>query len=232
MIGEIYEGMKVRSQDGTKLGKIDKIGDGFFVIEKGLISKERHEVKFSDIREIKDDEAIVDLTGAAAAPSMPISGRETETREARTSGRMAEARTGRTGGTRGGEIRVPLAEEELEVAKTVHEAGRVRVTKHVEVEEREIRVPVMHEEVRVERVAGSGEPATGEAFEERSFTIPVREEEVEIRKRPVVREEVRVATSAYDDEREIHEPLRREVAEVETEGEIRGAPGRDRGDKY
>lgn len=227
MIGEIYEGMKVRSPDGTKLGKIDKIGDGFFVIEKGLISKERHEVRFSDIKAIENDEAVVDLSGEGYVAG---AGTGTETRgEARR-----EARTeARAGGRSAGEIRVPLAEEELEVAKTVHEAGRVRVTKHVEVEERDIRVPVMHEEVQVERVASaSREPATGEAFEDRTFTIPVREEEIEIRKRPVVREEVRVATRAYEDEREFHEPVRREVADVESEGEIRGAPGRDRGDKY
>lgn len=218
MIGEIYEGMKVRSPDGTKLGKIDQIGDGYFVIEKGLLSRERHEVPFSAIQAIEKDEAIVELRnlGVAAPP----------TREPAPATAAATPR-------QPGEIRVPLAEEKLEVTKTVHEAGRVRVTKHVEVEERDIRVPVMHEEVQVERIAStSREPATGEAFEERTFTIPVREEEIEIRKRPVVREEVRVATRAYEDEREFHEPVRREVANVETEGEIRGAPGRDRGDKY
>lgn len=223
MIGEIYEGMKVRSPDGTKLGKIEKIGDGYFTIEKGMLSKERHDVRFTDIKSIENDEAIVELREEGAA----IPSAET-TREAAPS---REAAVSRPAGV--GEIRVPLAEEELEVAKTVHEAGRVRVTKHVEVEERDIKVPVMHEEVQVERVASpSREPATGEAFEDRTFTIPVREEEIEIRKRPVVREEVRVATRAYEDEREFHEPVRREVADVETEGEIRGAPGRDRGDKY
>ncbi|WP_373045293.1 YsnF/AvaK domain-containing protein [Vulgatibacter sp.] len=203
MIGEIYEGMTVRSFDGTKLGKIERIGDGTFTIEKGLLSKERHEAKFTDVKEIRGDEAIVDLTGGAFA------GKESR---------------GAAMGTREGELRVPLAEERLEVGKTEREAGQVRVTKHVEVEEKQIKVPVRHEEVRVERVATEGRPAAGTAFQEESYSIPVHEEEIEVRKRPVVREEVRVAATSVEEEREISEPLRHERAEVETEGEIRGSP--------
>lgn len=227
MIGEIYEGMKVRALDGTKLGKIEKIGDGFFTIEKGLFSKERHELKFGDVREIRDDEAIV-----AWAGDVETAGTVTSSAGSIETGRRTFGRE-QTSARSAGELRVPLAEEELEVGKTVHEAGRVRVTKHVEVEDRQITVPVMHEEVEVERVPASGAsaPAWEDAFKEMSFTIPVREEEIEIRKRPVIREEVRVATSAYDEEESIREPLRKEVAEVETEGEVRRAPGRD-SDKY
>jgi uncharacterized protein (TIGR02271 family) len=98
------------------------------------------------------------------------------------------------------------------------------VTKEVRTEEKTLKVPVRHEEVYVERVAADGRAATGEAFEDKSYTIPVHEEEIEVRKRPVVREEVRVATGAVEEERQITEPLRREEARVETEGEIRGAP--------
>ena len=219
MIGEIYEGMTVRSTDGAKLGKIEKIGDGTFTIEKGLLSKERHEARFTDVREIRGDDAIVDLGGASWA--------DEETGARATAGAGMEARRGE------GELRVPLAEEQMEVSRTDREAGKVRVTKEVRTEEKTLKVPVRHEEVRVERVAGEGRAATGEAFEEKSYTIPIHEEEIEVRKRPVVREEVRVATGSVEEERRITEPLRREEARVETEGEIRrgaprGSPPKDR----
>ncbi|WP_275976830.1 hypothetical protein [Polyangium aurulentum] len=35
-MGQIYEGMEVRSADGEKLGKIVAVGDGTFEVEKGF----------------------------------------------------------------------------------------------------------------------------------------------------------------------------------------------------
>jgi len=222
MAREIYEGMTVRGPDGDKLGKIKEIGEGYFVYEKGLLNKERHRVAFGELIDVRDGDAIVPVaaTGAAA----PAAGRE-----AAAGGRAAAARGSEA---EVGEVRVPLKEERIETGKRMREAGRLQVTKHVETEQRHFTVPVRHEEVHVERVAARGDVPAGDAgFTEETISVPIREEEVEIRKRPVVREEVRVTKGMREGEREITEPVRREVAEVHTEGRVEGERGRREPDR-
>lgn len=114
------------------------------------------------------------------------------------------------------EVRVPLAEEELEVAKTERQTGEVRVHKDVVTERKQISVPVTREEVQVERVPAHGtEAPSAAAFKDETVSVPVREEEVEIRKRPVVKEEVRVGRTRRQEERRADAEVRREEARIE-----------------
>lgn len=209
---EIYEGMAVRSPEGEKLGKIGKIAADSFTYEKGLLNKERHEARFADILDVTGDGVILAMSSAGYGAT--------------------EAGTGGAGFGKSEEMRVPVVEEELDVSKRVKDTGAVRVTKHVETEERQLKVPIRREEVRVERVAPSGDRAASEASfgAGETISVPIREEEIEIRKRPVVREEVRISKQAFEEEREVSEPLRREVAEVRTEGDV--GPARGEPDKY
>jgi uncharacterized protein (TIGR02271 family) len=121
---------------------------------------------------------------------------------------------------------MPLAEEELSAERKTREAGRVTLKKDVVTEEKTIKVPVTREEVRVERTpVSAGEARTGEGtFEKSAVTIPVHEEEIEVTKRPVVKEEVRVTKTPYTEQRTASETVRKEVADVEEEGDIRRAP--------
>ena len=193
MTHEIWEGMTVRGPGGEKLGKIKEIGDGYFLYEKGLLNKEQHRVSFGELIDVRDDDAIVPLP----------------TGEVGTAWSASEEQ----------EIRVPLKEEQLETEKFTREAGRLEVTKRVQVEEKHFTVPVRHEEVHVERVAvrgGDYTPSEGgiteAGFTDETISVPIREEVVVFRKRPVVREELRITKGPAEGEREIREPLRREVA--------------------
>lgn len=129
---------------------------------------------------------------------------------------------------REGDVRVQLAEEELDVVKREREVGEVRIHKDVEVETKTIDVPVRKERVTVERVPASatGERASEAAFSGEDIVIPVREEEVEVTKRPVVKEELRVKKERWEDSAHLTEQVRKERAEVradadvETEGEV------------
>jgi len=88
-------------------------------------------------------------------------------------------------------------------------------------ENREVAVPVTREEVRVERVPVEGNrPAGDAAFQEGTVSVSVsmREEEVEIRKRPMVKEEVRVSRSRRHEERRAE--VRREEARIDEQGEL------------
>lgn len=204
---DIHEGMKVHASDGGNLGKVVMMNEENFIIEKGFFFPKEYTASYDQIDDIRDDEIWLRESGtelregAAAAGTTDIDERE----------RGAETRGIR--GTRE-EVTVPLAEEELEATAREHEVGEVRVRKDVVTEERQIDVPVRREEVHVERVPASGEAAEA-SFEQGETRIPIHEEEIEVRKRPVVREEVRVGKTAHEETEEVRAKVRKETAEIE-----------------
>ncbi|HEX5386536.1 MAG TPA: YsnF/AvaK domain-containing protein [Gemmatimonadales bacterium] len=124
---------------------------------------------------------------------------------------------------------IELRQEELDVEKRRVEAGEVHLRKEVVTEQRTMDVPVSHEEVVIERrPATERTAASGELGEGEDITVPLLEEEVDVRKRPVVREEVNVRKQQVGGTQHIDEPLRREELRVESEGDvtIRGAGAR------
>ncbi|WP_437578003.1 YsnF/AvaK domain-containing protein [Sorangium sp. So ce887] len=201
---EITRGMVVRSSDGEKLGKVTRLDVDTFEIEKGFFFPTEYAVHYDEVAGIRDGEILL-----THARDQLVGGRDP--------GRGAE------GISAGGEIRVPLVEEEITAGKTVEEVGRVQVTKEVVTEEKQVSVPVAREVVRVERVPASGERpvASGTTVEEGSISIPVREEQVEISKRPVVKEELRISKDVVQEEAQARATVRREEAEVRTEGQVR-----------
>lgn len=127
---------------------------------------------------------------------------------------------------------IELRGEELEVEKRKREAGEVRVRKEVVSEQRSLDVPVTREELVVERHptaekrAASGD--LGEAGSAEEMRIPLREEEVEVRKRPVVRDEVSLGKREVQDTQHIDETVRREELEVKGEGNVTMRSNADR----
>jgi uncharacterized protein (TIGR02271 family) len=130
----------------------------------------------------------------------------------------------------GGEIRVPLAEEEIIASKHVEKVGEVHVRKEIITEEKQITVPVMREVIRVERVALQEDVRAGEKlFEDESYDIPISEEHVTVSKRPMVREEVRIGKEIQQAEETASTTVRRERAEIETMGPVRRAEAPSKG---
>lgn len=215
---ELTQSMKVRSSDGANLGKIILIETDHFIVEKGFFFPKDHAIRLSLVREVRDDEVWL----AASREELE-----------RGEGAFASS-----GGVRRGERelredeqRMQLSEEELEARKRVREAGEVSIRKDVVTERRQVDVPVTREEVHVERApASASTEGTGEPFREETIRVPIREEEVEVTKRPRVREEVRVAKTAHQEERRVEGEVRREEARVERSGEagpLRGIPDDD-----
>jgi uncharacterized protein (TIGR02271 family) len=191
----IHEGMVVRSQDGEKLGKVRSLEGDHFIIEKGLIFKDDYSAAYEQILELRDDEIVyAALAGKKAAWGTKPAG----------TARSSE------------EVRMPVSEEQLIAEKTSRQAGTVRVKKDVIIEEKQVTVPVTHEEVHVERVPAEGARAAEPgAFKKDEISVPVMEEEVEVKKRPVVREEVRVRKERREEPMTASETVRREEAHVE-----------------
>jgi uncharacterized protein (TIGR02271 family) len=241
----IREGMAVYSSDGEKLGKVLTCDQSTFVIEKGFFFPKDYVARYDHVADVRGDDVHLSLTRDAFQESGgemgDITGREHE-RERGWSGAGGFSADDRAAGLgasgtddarlRGGpldrdrtasgseDIRVPVVEEELDVVKRQKEAGEVRLRKDVVHETKRIDVPVMREEVRVERVPASGASAasTAGAFDEKTVSMPVREEEIEVRKRPVVKEEVRLRKERHVEQRAAEGEIRKEQVHVEGEG--------------
>jgi uncharacterized protein (TIGR02271 family) len=212
----IREGMVVMSADGEKLGKITRLFEDGFEIEKGFVFRTEREARWGDVNDVRGKDVFLGCTRE-----------EIERRGAEPKGAVAEAaerieQKAANVGEKVAEVRIPVVEEEIEAHTEVREAGEVRIHKETVTEERQVTVPVQREVVRVERIPTSGEAtaATG-AFEEQNITIPVREEQVEIEKRPVVVEEVRVSTDVREGTETAAASVRREKVDVEKTGAVK-----------
>jgi uncharacterized protein (TIGR02271 family) len=200
----VREGLKVRSSDGKNLGKVVSCGADTFIIEKGFFFPKDFTARYEQVADLREDEIWL---GEAGDQLMR--------------GHLAQGGQAGVAGV-SEEVRVPLAEEELTAEKRAVEAGEVRVRKDVKVEQKQVEVPVTKEEVHVERVPASGETLPeGAVFQEGTVSVPVVEEEVEVRKRPVVREEVRVSKTAHQEEERFSAETRKETAAIEEEGQTR-----------
>jgi len=119
----------------------------------------------------------------------------------------------------GGEIRVPVREERLDVEKRQGEMGSVDIHKTVEAEQVNVPVELRHEEVTVNRVDVSDRPVSvadaPDAFQEGTIRVPVRGEEAVARKEAVVTGEVVVDRDVVTERETIADTVRKEHVDVD-----------------
>jgi uncharacterized protein (TIGR02271 family) len=115
------------------------------------------------------------------------------------------------------EIRVPIAEERLDVDKRPVELGEVRLHKRVDQVEQVVREPVTRTDVEIERVKANRrvEGPVGPREEGEWIVVPIVEELLVVRKVLMVTEEVRIRRRPVTEVREVRETVRRERVEVE-----------------
>jgi uncharacterized protein (TIGR02271 family) len=196
--------MVAYTRDGEKLGKVTTLNDDNVNIEKGFFFPRDFVVSYDDIVEVKGNEII-------------ISRRGTELRE--WSGKEYEGWENLDALNRGEEIDIPLREEELQVHKSAHKAGEVRIKKIVRTEEQSFSIPVTKEDVVIEHIpAGEAREALLDesAFSEREMSIPLMEEDVEVSKQQKIRETVHAKKVTHTQQREVSGKVRKEDLEVET----------------
>lgn len=218
---QIHEGMVVRSSDGEKLGKVRQLFATSFDIEKGFFFPKEYVVSYDDVAGVREGEIFL------ARARSELSAQEPEARDqgAVTRGSIGaiSAEAAPISRVETEEARIPLVEEELSVEKHVRQTGEVLIHKEVVTEEKTITVPVMREVIRTETVPATGAttPTAAAVFQEETIEIPIHKEEVEVTKRPVVREEVRVTKLAEEVPEAVAATVRRERAEISSEGEVR-----------
>lgn len=119
----------------------------------------------------------------------------------------------------GGEVRMTISEEDLDVRKRVVPAGEVEVAKRVETEQVREVVPRMREDVTVERRPfPEGMTDFSPRVEGDVIYVPLVEEELVVEKRLVAREELVIRKRRVVEEQVVEATLRREVPDVRGPG--------------
>lgn len=121
-----------------------------------------------------------------------------------------------TGGK--GDASVVRSEEELDVDKTTHEAGKVRLRKYVVTEDVNVTVPVRKQVARVTREKVDGTSGTGKISDDETVEeITLQEEEINVDKKVVAKEKVGLETETVTEDKTVSDTVRKE--RVETDGE-------------
>ncbi|MFL5813224.1 MAG: DUF2382 domain-containing protein [Bdellovibrionia bacterium] len=235
------EGTPVYTQDNERLGKITSLDDDSFTVEKGIFFPKDFVIRYDDIQDIQDKGIYLNLTkdelndwknesyqGWSQVDEIN-QGRLNAQPKDEYKDKYQDRYRDRTANDTS-QVRVPIAEEELQASKTIHEAGRLKLRKLVHTELRHFTIPVMREEVRVDRVkVPEGQTTTANrnaatdqgSFREQEVNIPVMEEEITVSKRPIVKEEVRVSKERMTEERPVSGEIRKEEVRIEGEDTLK-----------
>lgn len=112
-----------------------------------------------------------------------------------------------------GEMRVPIVEERLNVAKQQTQLGEVGLNKRVVETQQNVPVDLMREDVYVEQHATAERPLEpGElerAFQEETIRVPVRGEQAVVNKEAVVTGEVAVKKQQHTEQQQVSGTVRR-----------------------
>jgi uncharacterized protein (TIGR02271 family) len=114
------------------------------------------------------------------------------------------------------EIRVPVAEERLNVGTREVDRGEVNVRKTVETEEQTVPVTLTHEEVLVrEEQTGERRASGDDLFQEETIRVPVRGEEAVVDKEAVVTGEMVIEKDAVAEEQQVSGTVRKQRVDVD-----------------
>ncbi|WP_153731672.1 YsnF/AvaK domain-containing protein [Sporosarcina obsidiansis] len=128
------------------------------------------------------------------------------------------------------EERMRLHEERLQVDKYQTERGEVRLQKDVVEEPRSIDVNVVHDEITIERrPVADNDLTVADRFsndstvlqeDNETIRIPITEEHVEVTKKPIVTEEIVLKKHQVEEQKTIHESVKREEVHLDKEGDV------------
>lgn len=196
---DFHPGMLAFSDDGQELGEVQKLDEENLTIEKGRFFSMDRRLPYEAVSDIRGDHLIINRKQADLEEwkTPGYTGLQEESGRAD----IEEVETGAS---------VPIYQRDLEQLERTEQDVGERATP--------LEGPPDVERMETERTpAGetAGPMPGGESFRDEEIRIPVMEEEVEIRKRPVVKEEVRARKEIRTEERDVSGEVRKEDVKVE-----------------
>jgi uncharacterized protein (TIGR02271 family) len=111
-----------------------------------------------------------------------------------------------------------LREEELDINTYRVETGDVTLHKDIVEEERSVDVPVSHDQVIIEQRTVDHKPTDEPITADETVHIPVTAEKIDVEKHTVVTGEISAHKRSVQETEQVHEVLRKEVADVASHG--------------
>ena len=193
---------EARGINDEDLGEVQEVTDGYVLVQKGLINKEKFYIPQDQVDSydgsvlrfrISEDE--IKSRYMSDLPPPP----QSFTKE-------TSSRVQRSEGSKETETKVPLTDEKLDVSKETLQS-QATITKEPVKETKTVEVPLTHEEVTIETRPPSGDTkAETPVSSTQDINIPVKKEEIgEVKKTPYVKEEAVVKKKPVTETKEIQE---------------------------
>jgi uncharacterized protein (TIGR02271 family) len=234
---QAWKGRTLVDRDGDKVGTIGDVyldqqtgQPEWIAVTTGLFGSN---VSFVPIAEAQPDGDIVrvryEKSHIKDSPNVDADGELSEQEEARLYAHYGRDYADSGRGPVGEDVSGPetddamtRSEEELAVGTRRHEAGRVRLRKHIVTEPVQRTVQVQREEVRLEREpiteANRDDALSGGDLTEEEHEVTLHAEEPVVDKRVVPKERVRLDTDTVTEDAQVNDELRKE--RIETEGDL------------
>ena len=196
---------EARGSNDEDLGEVQDVTDGYVLVQKGLINKEKFyipqdqaESYDGSVLRFKISEEEIKSRYMSDMPPPP----QSFTKD--TSSKIQRSDEGQQQGQT--ETKVPLTDEKLNVSKETQQ-DQLKVTKEPIKETKTVEVPLTHEEVSIETRPPSGDTqAEDPVSSTQDINIPVKKEEIgEVKKTPYVKEEAVVKKKPITETKEVTE---------------------------
>jgi uncharacterized protein (TIGR02271 family) len=197
---------EARGRDGEDLGEVQEVGQGYVLVQKGLVKKDKFYIPKTLVQGYDGHTLWFTCTEEEAKASFVRETAPTVAEYARYK-RKADIDPEI-------ETRIPVIKERANVHKTVSTSEHT-VTKKPYTETKRVEVPVTHEELTVERRPASGTTGDSPVTSKEEVRVPLTKEQVHVTKEPHVEEEVVIKKKPVTETHEVEEEVRGERVEVD-----------------
>jgi uncharacterized protein (TIGR02271 family) len=193
---------EARGSNDEDLGEVQEVTDGYVLVQKGLVNKEKFYVP-QDQAESYDGSVLRFRLSEDEIKSRYMSDLPPPPQSFT---KDTSSRVQRSEGPKETETKVPLTDEKLDVSKNTQQ-NQATITKEPIKETKTVEVPLTHEEVTIETRPPSGDTkADTPVSSTQDINIPVKKEEIgEVKKTPYVKEEAVVKKKPVTETKEIQE---------------------------
>ena len=185
---------EARGKNDEDLGEVQKVGDTYVLVQKGLINKERFHIPQDEVESYDGDVLRFKLSEDEIRTRYlgDVDPLVSSTSDNDNANYVEE---NKVGSEESEPARFPLAEEKLDVSKREVTYKEATLIKEPITETKTVEVPLTYEELIVERRRPTEATTSQHQLKppvntREEIKIPLKREEVEVKKEPYVREEV------------------------------------------
>jgi uncharacterized protein (TIGR02271 family) len=205
---------EARGKNDEDLGEVQKVGDTYVLVQKGLINKERFHIPQDEVESYDGDVLRFKLSEDEIRSKYlgDVDPLVSSTSDNDNANYVEENKVGLEESE---SARFPLAEEKLDVSKREVTYKEATLIKEPITETKTVEVPLTYEELIVERRPPTEATTSQHQLKppvntREEIKIPLKREEVEVKKEPYVKEEVVLKKKRVTERKTITEEVKGE----------------------